>query len=46
LTPSKISEQRGTTSLIDAPLLAWALESAGFADVRDLTGEVSGRARR
>ena len=29
--------------IFDAPLLRWALESAGFADVRDLTGKLEDR---
>jgi SAM-dependent methyltransferase len=37
-------EQRSDHQLIfDVPLLSWALEAAGFAGVRDLTGEMEDR---
>jgi hypothetical protein len=45
----EVRDPRGLTSrsdhqvIFDAPLLRWALESAGFAGVRDLTGVVEDR---
>jgi hypothetical protein len=41
--PRELSVRSDHQLIFDLPLLSWALESAGFTDVRDLTGVVEDR---